>query len=96
MKQALYQDENYALFFDSFRSPITKKIISQYKVIPQKNELYMFIEVTEGRFFAKFPEGLSFTGKDGDLWVQAIRNAEAFIEKAQEVVVRQTQEEPER
>lgn len=84
MKQMVFQDENYALFLESFCSPITKRTICQYKVIPQKDTIFMLIEVIEGRFFARFPEGLSFTGKDGDLWVQAIRNAESFIKQAKE------------
>ena len=82
MMRKILADENYVLFSESSYNPITKRTICRYKVVPQKNDLHMFIEVTEGRFFARFPEGLSFTGRDGNLWVQAIRNAEAFIARA--------------
>lgn len=60
MKQAICRDENYVLFSESSYNPITKRTICRYKVVPQKNDLHMFIEVTEGRFFARFPEGAFF------------------------------------
>ena len=89
MIKTIYQDENYKLDVDQIYNPLTQKTVNYYRVIPQKNTLYMMIEVVDDRFFARFPEGLSFTGDNSEMWVQAIKDAESFIQEAKAALLTQ-------
>lgn len=86
MKKMIFEDENYKLILNYFCNPITKEDVKEYKVIPKKNTIYMLFSVLNGKFFARFPEGLSFTGKYRDLWLQAIIDADSFIKAAESIV----------
>ena len=82
MMRKILADDNYALMLEEHYNSLAKEHIRRFEVVPNRDAFLMEIDVLGDGFFAHFPVGLSFTGKDGDLWVQAIRNAEAFIARA--------------
>lgn len=86
MMQKVFSDGNYALMLEEHYNVLAKEQIRRYEVVPQRDCFLMQIEVLGDGFYARFPSGISFTGRDGNLWVQAIRNAEVFIEKAKVAV----------
>lgn len=77
-----YEDEKFILEKKTYMNVLTKKEVKTYTIKPKGDFFHMQMKVLGSKIVANFPEGLSFCGKNVELWMTALIDADNFIKKA--------------